>query len=113
MHCYYASRKIGCTCLAFRIKSSLDSRTITIIFIKDQSIIIAMSIALEHDISSLTKSDTVYEHLVMAGHENDDRLVSFFGTDEKMHDSIHDLFVSLVASGCVALILILSTLVND
>ena len=53
------------------------------------------------------------EYLVMAGHKNDDRFVRVFGVEEKMCDSIHVLFVSLVVSEHIALIFILNALVNN
>ena len=42
------------------------------------------STTLEYDLHSLATIDVVGKCLVMVGHENDDRLVSFFGVDEKM-----------------------------
>merc|ERR1712194_580777 len=73
--------------LAFATTSSSSSgnRTITIIFVKDQSMISTISTTLEYDISSLVWSDVVGKCLV-TGCKNDDRFVRFFGIDEKMDE---------------------------
>merc|ERR1712194_172821 len=65
--------------------SSSGSRTITIIFVKDQSMISTISTTSEYDISSLVWSDVVGKCLV-TGCKNDDRFVRFFGIDEKMDE---------------------------
>ena len=70
----------------------------------------AESTVLEHGVSSLVRSDTSGECLVMAGYKND-RFSRFVGVDENIDDSTHDLFVLLVVSECIALISILNTLV--
>ena len=49
----------------------------------------------------------------MVGRKNNNLFVRFLGINEKTHESIHDLLVSLVASECVISILILSALPND
>ena len=106
---------IGCTCLEFGTTSlsSLVSRTIAIIFEKVQLTISNMSTTLKHNTSSLARSGTSGNHLVVVGRKNFDGFVKIFGVNEKMHDSIHNLFVSLVMSECIALILILTALVNN
>ena len=60
--------------------------------------------ALEHVMSSLESSFAVGKCLGMVGHKSDDRFNMLFGVNEKMNDSIYDLFSSLVVSKCISLI---------
>ena len=47
------------------------------------------------------------------GYKEDGKFARQLGVDENTHDSIHDSFGSLVASKYIALIFIVSTLINS